>query len=71
MNGRLSPTFHMQTHDYLKSTLSKAKGGPSFSHNHNKNLPKNPDSCFGNYPRESRPMQKYSSVATLPPITNE
>lgn len=42
------------TEDYLKATIGKSHGNKAFNPHANNNLPKNLDSCFGNFPAKSR-----------------
>jgi hypothetical protein len=59
----------MITEDYLKKTLAKSSGGKGFNPNDNKLLPKNKDSAFGDFPKESR-IKKPVTVEPLKAINS-
>jgi len=48
--------------------MSKVDGGVAFYSHKDKTLPKNKDSCFGDFPKEARPKSK--QVVADPSVLN-
>jgi len=68
MQSKISAASNMITEDYLKKTLGKSAGGVPFNPHANRHLPKNMDSAFGNFPKESR-IKKTMKVEPIKDIT--
>lgn len=58
----------MNYEDQLKRVMSKVDGGVYFYSHKDKTLPKNKDSCFGDFPKEARPKSK--QVVADPSVLN-
>jgi hypothetical protein len=54
MITKITPASGCITEDYLKNTISKSHGGSKFNPHDNVHLPKNLDSCFGNFAKKDR-----------------
>ena len=53
-NLKIGPAPCMNYEDQLKRVMSKVEGGKHFYSHSDRTLPKNKDSCFGDFPNDAR-----------------
>ena len=57
MNGKISAVAHMNYEGHLTKAMKRVDGGKPHNQYADRTLPKNLDSCFGDFPPESRPKK--------------